>query len=175
MNQLNETQLMASSSLSPTNEQSTACYDGISGLYVNITNSKIVDRESAYVIIKYKEHYLFLKNTHTDKIWLIGGAIENSETPLEALTREIEEEIGYAVNSKELQFLTVHTNFYYHQPDNYAFKAIKHIYLLNVTELFNIDFHDQDFYPPKWYSLESIKTENTVQVDFILELISKRD
>ena len=61
-------------------------------------------------IINYKDEYLIVKRSSDDDFlpgaWEFpGGNIEENETILEALKRELKEEIGYNLNTKDTKII----------------------------------------------------------------------
>jgi 8-oxo-dGTP diphosphatase len=71
--------------------------------------------------ILHKGVVVILENTHRqialqlrddapyDEMWgLFGGWLEQTETPEQAIVREIEEELGFTVDASRLSFLTTH-------------------------------------------------------------------
>jgi 8-oxo-dGTP diphosphatase len=60
-----------------------------------IPGKEYVDRPGAYAVIEREGLYAVVKNPKST--FLIGGGIEEGETPEEALHREVLEEIGWSI------------------------------------------------------------------------------
>lgn len=58
-------------------------------------------RDCAYALIKNEQdQFLCVQEIGKDYLFLVGGGIENTETPIEALHRECLEETGYLIEIK---------------------------------------------------------------------------
>lgn len=69
--------------------------------YINekITGVEYRKRPGAYVIITRKEDKKIAIVNENDKYFFLGGGIEEGETPLETLKRELIEECGYSIKN----------------------------------------------------------------------------
>jgi len=82
-------------------------------------SSKTAAQERVRVVLPYKGQYLLerLNNpqwpTNIGKVRHIGGGIEKGETPIEAATRELHEEIGAKVNPSAFRYLGKHDGQHY--------------------------------------------------------------
>lgn len=80
---------------------------------------KTAAQERVRVVLPYKGQYLLerLNNPHwpanIGKIRHIGGGIEKGETPIQAATRELQEELGAKVNPSAFKYLGKHDGQHY--------------------------------------------------------------
>ena len=76
---------------------------------------KLYLQNAVAAIIKYKDKYLFQlrdkkKNIFFPEYWgLFGGAIDKNETKINALIREIEEELSITLKKSQLEYITTIT------------------------------------------------------------------
>jgi 8-oxo-dGTP pyrophosphatase MutT (NUDIX family) len=148
----------------------TLCYDGLSGQMVFIPDEKITVRPAVYAVIQSQDNFLFVKNKKNHKLWFVGGGIERGESHQRALVREIEEETGLRIKINQCSFLIRHDNFYYHSPEDYAFKSEKYVYHILLSEKPELkdECEDQEVFGARWYNLQQLESENTFQIDFVL-------
>jgi len=80
---------------------------------------KTAAQERVRVVLPYKGQYLLerLNNPHwpanIGKVRHIGGGIEKGETPIQAATRELNEEIGAKIDPKHFKYLGKHDGQHY--------------------------------------------------------------
>ncbi|NQY43101.1 MAG: NUDIX hydrolase [Legionellales bacterium] len=121
---------------------------------VNIYQEKPRDFNSQVSIatcwIKYQDEILFLQRSKESKsalLWAVpGGKIENTETPLEGMIREIQEETSISLNRKEILDLGY---FYIRTPE---WQYTYYMFFIELTNqpIVNISDEHNDF---KWVTL----------------------
>jgi 8-oxo-dGTP pyrophosphatase MutT (NUDIX family) len=78
-------------------------FDGLANVYMKPENINIKERHGAYALIYIKDIDSFMftipaSHINDDFYKMAGGGIEGSETPLEAVKRELVEETDYSIN-----------------------------------------------------------------------------
>jgi len=99
---------------------------------------------------------------HKGKLDLPGGGIEHTESPDEALKREIMEEAGINITNFKL-ITTLSDNFTWEmEPDLY--EDLHHLGIIYLVEAddtkLNTEGDDQDSRGANWYDINTISTEN---------------
>ncbi len=98
-----------------------------------IPGKKYIDRPGAYAVILKDGLYAVVKNPKST--FLIGGGIEDDETPEEALHREVEEEIGMTIRI-DRKIGVAKQYFYVPEADVYLCKE-GHFYKATLLDLVN--------------------------------------
>lgn len=102
---------------------------------------------------------------------LIGGRIKYGETTIEALIREIQEEIGIKVNKKETKLINVSENFFKY--NGKKFHELLFIYKINnkqIDQISEIKTLDKTNVVNKWYDISKLNVMD-VRPNIITNLI----
>lgn len=126
-----------------------------------VKNSPNLDHEYEVVscFIEYKGKFLILQRAKRDLqygLWGIpGGKLEEQETSIEGLQRELLEETGIKLSSKNFCLLgQIHMS---NQCDGYY---LLHIYYTSIDHLPKIQLRKKEHSGLKWVSFEEFKREN---------------
>ncbi|WP_314067892.1 NUDIX hydrolase [uncultured Vagococcus sp.] len=102
-----------------------------------------VERHGAYIIIQNQEEQIVLVQAPNGAYFLPGGEIESSETQVEAIHREVKEELGFEVEidsylgQADDYFYSRHRDTHFHNPA-YFFSAKKWQQACVPLEDFNV-------------------------------------
>ena len=83
-------------------------------------------------IMQYKDKVLIQKSCKDDFYGLIGGKVQQKERTVDALKREIEEEIGFYINEKRCKLSRVCENFFHYNLTEYH--ELLFIYFIELNE-----------------------------------------
>ena len=100
----------------------------------------------ANVILTCKGKLLLERRRDSDTWGLVGGGVKKQETPLQAITREIYEELGLRISGKQFQKLAV-----YGEPGRIAAYRDGSVWRM-VIVVFGLDLEEE---PPMRISSES--------------------
>jgi len=127
------------------------------------------------IIIQNNEIVLVKKNggPYDGKLDLPGGTIEFGETPQEALTRELEEEIG--INLKEYELLTA-DSIQFDWTYNDKLLKCHHIgifykilnYENNIQNNIEIDDKNDDSFGGQFYNINNLKKEELSEIAIMI-------
>ena len=127
------------------------------------------------IIIQNNEIVLVKKNggPYDGKLDLPGGTIEFGETPQEALTRELEEEIG--INLKEYELLTA-DSIQFDWTYNDKLLKCHHIgifykilnYENNIQNNIEIDDKNDDSFGGQFYNINNLKKEELSEITIMI-------
>ena len=102
---------------------------------------------------------------------LIGGRVKYGETTIEALIREIQEEIGIKVNKKETKLINVSENFFkYNGKEFHELLFIYKIKNKQVNQISEIKTLDKTSVVNKWYDISKLNVMD-VRPNIITNLI----
>ena len=114
---------------------------------------------------------LFQKCEKDNYYSLIGGRVKYGETTIEALIREIQEEIGIKVNKKEIKLINVSENFFKY--NGKEFHELLFIYKINnkqIDQISEIKTLDKTNVVNKWYDISKLNVMD-VRPNIITNLI----
>lgn len=102
---------------------------------------------------------------------LIGGRVKYGETTIEALIREIQEEIGIKVNKKETKLINVSENFFkYNGKEFHELLFIYKISNKQIDQISEIKTLDKTNVVNKWYDISKLNIMD-VRPNIITNLI----
>jgi 8-oxo-dGTP pyrophosphatase MutT (NUDIX family) len=120
----------------------------------------------AYLIIQKDDKVLLTNNWFGNNLWALpGGGIRSSETPEQALVREVEEELELKIDQKSLKLLDSGR----WQTDQLNFKYL--IYGTNQKIGPKFKQNKLELVDVGWVNIESLNTNNTSEE--ILKVLSK--
>ncbi|MBS7817940.1 NUDIX domain-containing protein [Wohlfahrtiimonas chitiniclastica] len=73
---------------------------------------------AAAMVIDHKDRLLLVRKRNTEKFMLPGGKIDGTESPLEALMRELQEEIDLTITPDDAHFLQTYDAKAANEPDH---------------------------------------------------------
>ena len=121
----------------------------------SIGNHKFNYRVAA--VIEYKQQYLLTTTSEIDFWFLPGGRVQAGETSLEAIERELQEELD--LEDQAVQLLWTVENFYRLNGEN--FHEISFYYAVSLSENTRFINEDRFWRNPDlgfgWFELEAIK------------------
>lgn len=126
----------------------------------------LVPRRGAYLVCRLKDEVLFVRTKSYD---LPGGGLEDGESPVEALRREVREETGF-----EIIDTPVHLNdasVYSRSDDGHAWHKLKRFFVADVKP--HSDPTEPD-HTPVWIRPTEIWDELAPDVRFALIAIDRR-
>ncbi len=112
-------------------------------------------------------------NPNIDFVILPGGRVKTLESTLEALKREIKEEMGIILKDEEVKFISIIENFF--ELDNKKYHELYFLYKLNVKDdkRFKKDMKNMDskqsYY--KWVNKNKLKEVNLLP-EVLIETIN---
>ena len=108
------------------------CTD-IHGNIHDIDESRLIDRQSVYVLCIIDRTILLVQNPHSKRWELPGGGVEADETDQEALAREFTEETGMLLGGP-LEFLTEWQEYFYDVISGQAWRSHRKFYRVNSVK-----------------------------------------
>lgn len=129
-------------------------------------NAKQFKRKACRAIIKIADDYLFVSSKYGDYKFP-GGGIEDKESNIEALVREVKEETGYNVKKDSISFLGKVIEKRKGIEDNIL--VMESFYYIceveQIRDLQNLDPYEKDYdYKVVWQTLEfAIEANNKCQ------------
>lgn len=109
-------------------------------VFIKLDNFKFNFRVAA--IIRYKDKVLIQKSDKDGFYSLIGGKVQQKERTIEALKREVKEEIGFNIDEKRCKLSRICENFFCYNSIEYH--ELLFIYFIELNEYDDIE-KDNDF------------------------------
>lgn len=115
-----------------------------------VAGKTYVERHAAYIIIKDSTEQIVLVQAPNGAYFLPGGEIEKGETQVEAIHREVLEELGFKVELAD----------YLGQADDYFYSRHRETYFHNPAYFYSAKSWQadgeplEDFNVIKWFSIE---------------------
>lgn len=125
---------------------------------------------SAAIIINSDHEILLVRKNNSMYFMQAGGKIEIGETPLQALVREIQEELGLRLNSSDFNYIG---HFCVPAANEANHHIDTHLFSINIT---NTDLTAQaELAEVGWYSIIEARKLNLAPLtkDIILPLLEK--
>jgi len=104
-------------------------------VFIKLDNFKFNFRVAA--IIQYKDKVLIQKSDKDVFYSLIGGKVQQKERTLEALKREVKEEIGFNIDEKRCKLSRICENFFCYNSIEYH--ELLFIYFIELNEYDDIE------------------------------------
>jgi len=118
------------------------------------------------LIIK-EDEVLLVKHTYAKGWYTVGGGVERKETPLEAIKRELMEEVGVKLNGAPQLFGTYYNDF--QKRDDYVI-----LYLVKSFTLYPVNSPEIESWA--WYKVQQLPEDTSPATKRrIEELIGKRE
>lgn len=106
----------------------------------------------ARILLIQDNKILLVKHSYQDGWYTIGGAVERGESPLEAIHRELEEEVGVKLHEPPKLFSVYYSNL--EKRDDYVMLYI-------ASHFSQADCKSPEIADKKWFSLENLPSEVT--------------
>lgn len=85
------------------------------------------------IIVDQQNRFLTVRKKHSSYFMMAGGKIESNETPLQALVREIKEELALILKTSAITFLGTYETLAVNEKDTIVNAHIYQILLTNET------------------------------------------
>lgn len=106
----------------------------------------------ARILLIKDNKILLVKHTYQQGWYTIGGAVERGESPLEAINRELEEEVGVKLNEPPKLFSIYYSNL--EKRDDY-------VVLYTANHFSQDDSRSPEISDKKWFSIDDLSGEVT--------------
>lgn len=101
-------------------------------------------------LVVQNDQILLVKHTYQPQWYTVGGAVEKGETPLQAITRELKEEVGAILNSPP-KLLSVYYSRLEKRDDYIIF------YLVNPDQIEEVN--SPEILEKKWFSFNQLPVD----------------
>lgn len=112
---------------------------------------------------------LLQKVENEEYLSLIGGRVKLGESTINALIREVQEELGFRINQKKLNLVYICENFF--RIKDKDIHELLFIYKYNLDSNISYRITDKENVVAEWYEIENLKNFNikpTIIKDFNL-------
>lgn len=140
-------------------------------LSVMINDVKLNIRVGA--IIKYQNKLLVERNKNVDFSVIPGGRIQTLETSLEALIRELNEELGIDLSNEKFELASLIENYF--NFDNKKYHELYFVYKVELKQEYNLDdgIKNLDNSDSSYYLLNEEELEKEKMLPDIIKQIDK--
>lgn len=148
----------------------------IKGNWIEVPKEKLVFRPSVYAIIIHDGKVLMLNNKSNSKLFFPGGGVNIGEKMMDALRREVKEEVGLEIEIGKFVYFKEH--FFYYDPEDSASHRLSFFYLCEPKTfdlLADEDVDDEEAEKPRWIDMERVRAnpDNIEAVDEVFEILSR--
>jgi 8-oxo-dGTP pyrophosphatase MutT (NUDIX family) len=146
----------------------------LDGSFVDKDENDVVERPSAYGLIRTADDILLVNTKSTNRYWLPGGEIEEGESAIEALKREVWEECGIEINIGAK--VTEKEHYFYYGPWDKTYLCKSVFYectpvSLKVTADYMPDPEEEETNDPEWVDVNLLTIDD---IQFGMEDIAER-
>ncbi len=122
------------------------------------------------ILIPQKDGKILIQDRtgHKPPPWgFFGGSIEEAETPIQGLIREIKEELSYEITESDVEFFGKY--------ENQELDRVMNVYTWDATDIKDNEFDLQEGKAMKWIDVEEVKNILTdkMDLDIIKDLLIK--
>ncbi len=122
------------------------------------------------ILIPQKDGKILIQDRtgHKPPPWgFFGGSIEEAETPIQGLIREIKEELSYEITESDVEFFGKY--------ENQELDRVMNVYTCDATDIKDNEFDLQEGKAMKWIDVEEVKNILTdkMDLDIIKDLLIK--
>ncbi len=148
--------MMKGTQMSPRPQQLRRCTT-LDGRQIALPRERFVVRPSVYACIVHTGTVALVTNSRSGRYALPGGGVEPGESLIEALAREVWEELGITIADPQLR--DMHEDFWYFDPTDTAYHALLLTYVARPEslELSGANQVDDGEGRPRWVPIASLR------------------